>query len=279
MEQFETHATIRKRLLYHLIVWLILCWLALTTQHLESQGSSIPTFLHLKLWNPAVRVYETLSEFYASLRTRFKTREELISENQRLKRLLKRYQHIELLYSELVREFEGYEDFKNNMRVNTFYVLPARVVLFKPGYITQHELTLGKGSADGIQLYEAVLDENGLVGYINKVDQHTSRVRLISHPMFAIGVRIGDEAVRGVLEGVGRFDEMVIRYVPLGAPIEKGNIVYTSGLEGVLPPHIPVGEIIRSERSEEGDLIWKMKPLAHLVSLDWVRVLIEREKK
>ena len=97
---------------------------------------------------------------------------------------------------------------------------------------------LDKGSADGIHVDCAVLAEQGVLGRIDLVTPHTSRVQLLSHPSAAAAARIvgiGDELLllggkRLTLTGLPPYTS-----VPTEAP------VVTTGSEGIYPPGLLLG--------------------------------------
>lgn len=104
-------------------------------------------------------------------------------------------------------------------------------------------LTLGRGSRDGIVADSPVLAPDGhLVGRVVHVAPWTSLVQLITDPQSAVGARIGRSRAAGVVHGGGGAT-LSLDYVESSADVAAGDLVVTSGTDGVFPPGIPVGRV------------------------------------
>lgn len=102
------------------------------------------------------------------------------------------------------------------------------------------------GSNDGIKVNQAVVHENGLVGYVSKVDASTSTVVTILDPIASVSVNISTINEPAILQGdlsLKAENKLKLTYVPIGAEISIGDMLYTSGLGSTYPNGIPVGKI------------------------------------
>ena len=95
----------------------------------------------------------------------------------------------------------------------------------------------------------AVLDENYLVGKIVEVNYSTSRALLISDLNSKIPVIIEPSGANAILSGQGHNDYAVLEYLPKLKKIKKGDIVYTSGVDDIIPQAIPIGKVIEKEEN------------------------------
>ncbi|MBM7701366.1 rod shape-determining protein MreC [Metabacillus iocasae] len=146
-----------------------------------------------------------------------------------------------------------------------------------------HEvIALNRGRAHGVKENMAVITPQGLIGKIKHVSDMTSTVQLVSSldRTNRISAIIQSEKKEyGLIEG---YDEkkkaLLLRRIPADAKIKEKELVITSGLGGVFPSGLPIGEIIEIEPDEHG-LTQKayVKPAADLYDLDHV-VITTREQ-
>lgn len=105
-------------------------------------------------------------------------------------------------------------------------------------------IELNKGSLDGLQDGQAVIDDYGIMGQIIHVVPNSSTVKLISDPEHVIPVQFIHTGMRSVAFGNGNTDELELRYLPATANVAKGDELVTSGLGGRFPPDYPVATIV-----------------------------------
>ena len=94
----------------------------------------------------------------------------------------------------------------------------------------------------------------------------TADVTLISNPGHALLGQIGRSQLRMLVFGTGDPRQLKLEYVPTTADVRKGDVIYTSGLDGRYPGDYPVGQVL-GVTSEAGDdfAVIQAKPLADLV--------------
>jgi rod shape-determining protein MreC len=76
-----------------------------------------------------------------------------------------------------------------------------------------------------------------------------SRVQLITDPTGAVNVRLQDSRADGLLEAQLN-GEIRVSAIDQDAEVQEGEIVLTSGLGGLFPPNIPVGQITNVRRRD-----------------------------
>ena len=118
----------------------------------------------------------------------------------------------------------------------------------------QHTITLDKGSNDGVKTGMTVMNHSGLIGRITAVMPESSEVMLLPDRESAIGVRVwSTREIIGVVEGDGSGSaNLKMIHLPHDADIYVGDSVVTSGLDGVFPEGIRIGEITSIEYSANG---------------------------
>jgi len=129
----------------------------------------------------------------------------------------------------------------------------------------RHLLVLDKGRADGVLDGQPLLGAAGLMGQVVMLGEHTSRAMLITDATHAVPVQVNRSGVRGLAEGTGNLDHLVVRHVAATTDIQVGDTLVTSGLGGRFPPGYPVAEVTAVE-SEPGAPFTTViaRPLAQL---------------
>jgi rod shape-determining protein MreC len=113
-------------------------------------------------------------------------------------------------------------------------------------------LTLDRGSADGIARMMPVVTADGVVGRVHSVNEHTADVLVLTDRNSAIGVRVDRTRARGNVRGLGKPDACKLDYALRTEDITEGDLLVTSGTDGVFPRGLPVGKITRLHRSANG---------------------------
>ncbi len=110
-------------------------------------------------------------------------------------------------------------------------------VILSRGYIT--------GGAPGTP----IMTNLGLVGRILRASAHTSTALLLTDPGSRIAVLSQKTRTAGILTGRGGREPLDMRFVGHNAPIEEGELLVTSGLDGVYPKGLPVARITQVDIS------------------------------
>lgn len=105
------------------------------------------------------------------------------------------------------------------------------------------QILLNKGKRHDIEVGQPVIDAFGLVGLVLGLNEHTSRVLLITDPSFAVPVQSVRSGERAIAVGSGAGGELRLNYVPRTANFIEGDVLVTSGLGGRFPAGYPVGVI------------------------------------
>ncbi|WP_042354918.1 rod shape-determining protein MreC [Bacillus rubiinfantis] len=120
-----------------------------------------------------------------------------------------------------------------------------------------HEMIIiDKGKLKGIKKNMAVITANGLIGKVKSVNQFSSTVQLLSamDPKNRISAVVqGKTDVYGFVQG---FDDkeklLLIKSIPTGAKVKKGQKVTTSGLGGVFPGGLMIGTVVDVKTDQYG---------------------------
>jgi len=121
-------------------------------------------------------------------------------------------------------------------------------VLYAERDVFKRKVLINKGSNVNLQPGQVVMDDKGIVGQITRVYPWLAEVTLITEKDHAVPVQILRNSLRTVLFGAGNTSQLSLRYMPVSADIQNGDILVTSGIDGLYPQGIPVAKVEKIER-------------------------------
>ena len=158
---------------------------------------------------------------------------ELKKENNELKNDITKSEFLELENTQLRKLIEEQVASPSNL-------VSARVMLDKTSpYLNSFIINIG--SNKNIKNGMAVLDGKNFIGRIVDVNFFSSRVLLVTDLNSRIPVIIEPSGTHAILSGHGT-NKPTLDYLPKNHKIEEGNVIYTSGKEGIFSPGIPIGK-------------------------------------
>ena len=107
-------------------------------------------------------------------------------------------------------------------------------------------LTIDKGSSDGLRPDLAVVAPAGVVGRIITPSARAAKVQLLIDRNAAAGAIVERSRAQGVVEGTG--SDLRLNYVSGTADVQSGDVVITSGIDGIYPKGFVIGQIESVER-------------------------------
>ncbi len=126
----------------------------------------------------------------------------------------------------------------------------ARVVSRRLGPNAALEtVLLDKGVLDGLTVNTPVTGAEGVIGRVLRLSPSAATVLLITDPNSRIPVTSQKNRTQGILKGEGPNRPMAVQYVSLGAPLEEGELLVTSGLEDIFPKGLPVARVTEVGRT------------------------------
>ena len=136
-------------------------------------------------------------------------------------------------------------------------------------------ITIDKGALDGISPEMGVMDQNGIVGIVNVVGDHTARLVSILNPYLRLSCKIKGHDQVGSLVWDGRNpSEAILEELPKHSEFVPGDTIVTSGYSSVFPEGVPVGTVISSSRDMEDNFYTlRVKLFTDFSTLSTVRVI------
>lgn len=177
-------------------------------------------------WRTALEENRTLRRDVARLSIEQEQTRELVNENRRLKQLLamKQSGHNRYIFTKVIGR--GYDRL-----VSAFLI--------------------DKGEPDGVRKDMSMVTSLGLVGKVLAVRGGYAEVLLVRDPMFSAAVRLQQSRQEGVVSGAGG-RMLMLKYIPPEEPVAIGEVVVTSGLDGIFPEGLPVGTVATINREGGG---------------------------
>ncbi len=133
------------------------------------------------------------------------------------------------------------------------------------------QVTIGRGSEDGIAVDHIVMGIGGTVGRVVSVSPHTSRILLVSDPNSRIGVLVARTRNMGILQGT-RANQAVLQFFDKRPNVKKGDVVSTSAVSQLFPTGLAVGRVIETNLNKSPAPEAIVEFTAPLGYLEWVTV-------
>ncbi|MDA8354148.1 MAG: rod shape-determining protein MreC [Firmicutes bacterium] len=145
-------------------------------------------------------------------------------------------------------------------------------------------VVIDRGKDDGVKKGMPVITEEGLIGRVSAATDHMADVQLMtdsgSTPGIAAQVQAKGKNVFGLIEGYdAKKKRLLLKKVPDGAELKKGQLVVTSGLSDLFPGDLLIGTVDEVTRGEFGvDRMVYVKPAARFEQLHYVMVVRDPAK-
>ena len=129
-----------------------------------------------------------------------------------------------------------------------FKTLPVEILFNPPNPISQR-IVINRGSHDGLKQGNPIANDAGILGQVVRLYERSAEVSLLEDRDFAVPVQVARNGLRAAVFGAGRGNPLELRYLPVASDLEVGDVLITSGIDGVYPPGFAVAVISRIERN------------------------------
>ena len=195
---------------------------------------------------------ELLKQEILTLRRRIREYDEVVLENQRLKSLLsyEQSQDLNKVFAKVIA-WDNFKDFR--------------------------VIRIDRGKNSGVNLRDAVVTNEGLVGSIYSVSQNYSEVILVNDVNSRVDILNSRTRARGIVEGYNE-SQLLLKYSELKEDYQRGDTLITAGLS-YLPKGIAVAKVSKIQ-----DSAWLSKkkiflePAVDLAALEDVMVLVKKKE-
>ncbi|MEK8199050.1 rod shape-determining protein MreC [Lysinibacillus sp. FSL M8-0134] len=177
-------------------------------------------------------------------------------ENKRLKARLEDFAVVQAEATDLKSENSKLRELLGKTEsLKAFNPIHATVIARNPDQ-WEEKIILDKGSSHGVQKNMAVMTAKGLVGKITLVTPFTSEVELLytNNPNYRVSAMVlGEKEAYGLIEGFDEErNELIMKRIDSSMKVKEGEQVVSSGLGGIFPKGVPIGEITEVSTDDHG---------------------------
>ncbi len=231
-----------------------------------------------RLLTPVAQGLRNSGNFLTGLLERYVFLRGVAEENVRLKEEVKRLRVQWIGTQE--EQSSNERQRKNGEGQGESSTLSAKVIAFDP-LSRQRSVLIDRGRESGIREEQTVLSQGGLVGRVVRAGSRRAQVLLITDPISAVDVLDANTRAQGTL--VGRLRQLDLgrevwltqaEYLDAKEEVRPGDLLLTSGMDGVFPKGIPAG-VVRSVEKDANGLFQKAEvvPYVEMNKLEEVVVL------
>jgi len=129
----------------------------------------------------------------------------------------------------------------------------------------RHRVRIDKGAGDGVFRGQPIVDAFGIVGQVVSVDQYSATIILISDNQHAVPVQVNRNGIRSIAVGTGDVGKLILPYLTVQSDVRVGDLLVSSGLDGIFPAGYPVAVVSRIETVPSATFATvEARPLAQL---------------
>jgi len=143
-------------------------------------------------------------------------------------------------------------------------MLPSTVIGL-PSSSYEDIIVLNRGTRDGVDIQMPVVNQQGLIGVTIEVGANFSRVRLITDQNSGVAALIQGSRNQGTVQGTLAGD-LRLSFIDIDAEVEAGDRILTSGLGGVFPKGLTIGEVVRADG--EHNTLYQLITVRSMVNFD-----------
>ena len=122
-------------------------------------------------------------------------------------------------------------------------------ILYSPNNPLSQRVVIDRGASSNISPGQAVADHQGIVGQVVRVMENKSEVALLDDRDMVIPIQVARNGLRGALHGNGRGKPLELRHMAAVSDLQVGDVLMTSGIDGVYPPGFAVATVDKIDRN------------------------------
>lgn len=221
----------------------------------RNDSKSVLNMLFVNILSPVQNQVTNVGNWFGAKKDYYSSMSSVYQENQKLKNEIQEINSKDFHAGEIWAEnqrLKGLLNYKqDNPKLN---LATAKVIGVAPGR-THTEIIINRGQNQGIRENMPVVAADGLVGTVSMVYDNSAKVSLLSHMESAVGgivQRAGSRTV-GIVSGE-IIEDQYLKFTKLqrDADIKEGDIIITSGLGGLYPKGMLIGEVVKVLNEDAG---------------------------
>ena len=229
----------------------------------------------LNLMSPVNSVIARINFGFAGIWNDYLDLVDVRKENKLLRRNIKELNSRLILSSEALRANERLKkllDMKNSLQIPSL----AASVTGEDASPWFKTIMINRGEADGLREGMPVVAADGIIGQLVKVVAGSSRVLIITDHASGVAAIIQRSRARGVVKGKGD-GTCSLEFSMASEDVKVGDTVITSGIGGIFPKGLKIGEVSMVKKGEYGIFqTVEIRPSVNLTRLEEVLVLLQK---
>ena len=249
---FEDKKKVNKK---NIIFVILILFIALFISSIFFRNSNNKIIMNISstILKPFVYIYDFSSSIYKNLNIKFSDKEKIIEENNNLQKENEELK-MELLESQkILDENTSLKQMLDIKKTFQHFNVVMGNIIYREHDNWSKTFKIDIGKKDGIEINQAVVAKDGLVGYISSVENDTSTVTTILDPSASVSVKISSANEPAILKGdldLKSSNKLKLEFIELDANISISDMLYTSGSGTIYPSSIPVGKIVEIVNSK-----------------------------
>lgn len=158
-----------------------------------------------------------------------------------------------------------------NGMYDTFGVISVRAIV-DINYLVNDKLLIDRGSKNGINVGNAVVNKDGVVGQVVVAYPNSAQLKLITNPDFKIYLQDNSTKSKMLAQGIGN-KKLLVKYINKSEKIVPGSILVTTGLDDIYPANLPVAKVVKVFYENNGFNSALCDPVVNFDKLQYVLVL------
>ena len=212
--------------------------------------------------------------------TSYKDNNKIMLENAELTSELNSMREKIADYNEISAENENYKKYLSIKEQNPDFEFCDAVLISKDSSDPYGGFTINRGSSSGISLYDPVITDAGLVGYITEVGTTTAKVTTILSSDITMGALDNRTNDSGIVSGdtqLAKNNMCRFSHLSRNCSVAIGDYVVTSG-EGIFPEGLLIGSIESIGSDKYNTSIYAdITPFANISAIREVMVITDFE--
>ena len=241
--------------------------------------ATIPSMISGAILTPLQSAASAVSDGLNSFAGMFGSSTELQKQIDELQAELNDYRNKQVELDALREQNEWLKEYLNIIEQdNDYQFADARVIAIDPAD-KYNNFTISAGTLSGISVNDPVITPEGLVGVVYETGLNYSKVRSILDPETQVSATVSRTRNNGVTGGtlsLAQEGKLKLGFLSRDGGAEAGDMVITSGMGGIYPAGLLIGEIEEVLPESDGMTLYGVvKPYADLSRLSQVLVITE----
>ncbi len=231
---------------------------------------------------PFQKIATDISENFKSFSQKLKNNEGFILKNAELQKEIDRLNNKISDYDAMKAENDFYKNYLEIKDANPDFKFSSATVISRDNLDVFGGFTIDSGTSDGVEAYDPVITDAGLIGYVSEVGPTTSKVTTILSGSISVGAidsRTSDAGVVGGTLQLAQATKTRMYNIQRSSGIAIGDYIVTSG-SGVFPSGLNIGRVVNIAQEQYSTALYaELEPFADIKDVHKVMVITDFEGK